>query len=61
MNNVQDPYERKSGELARFAIGFFGFVFGAAGIVIGSIPLTIAGGVLMAIGIVPFALKHYMC
>ncbi|MBI5384930.1 MAG: hypothetical protein HZA90_09615 [Verrucomicrobia bacterium] len=49
---------RGAWDMAHFAVIFFGTVIGAAGIVVSSVPVLLAGGALAGWGVLYFAVQQ---
>jgi hypothetical protein len=57
MNRDTNELQRSPGEFILFAIIFLGFVLGAAGVVVSSVPAWLSGFFLMFLGLCYFMLK----
>ncbi len=52
-----DSTDRPATDLILFALGFIGFLFAAAGVVIPSLPVALVGGFLLLFAVACFALR----
>jgi hypothetical protein len=59
MNGKPDQSQRSLADFVLFALMFFGFVLGAAGVVTSSVPASITGFVLMLLGAMSFSIKGF--
>ena len=55
--NHSDSTDRTTGDFILFALAFIGFLLGAGGLVIGSVPGAITGAVLMLLPILGFIVR----
>ncbi len=54
MNINFDSTDRKLTDYVLFALGFFSFIFGTAGVIAGSPPVSICGWLLMLLAVLSF-------
>jgi hypothetical protein len=57
MDHYSDSTDRKPTDYVLFALGFAGFIFGTAGVMVASKFLTVAGGAMLLLSIFSFRLR----
>jgi hypothetical protein len=60
MSENSPEMERSPAELVLFAIGFVGFVLGAAGAIINSVAAAISGFILLGLAVSGFLLRQFL-
>jgi len=58
MKQSFDADERTGADLVLFAMGFAGFILGAAGLVLRSIAVASIGGLLLSVAVISFCVRR---
>ena len=57
MDTRFDSTDRATGDFVRFALGFVAFMLSAGGMILGSAPTAVTGGVVLVLCVLSFARK----
>ncbi len=58
MDEYSDSTDRKPADYVLFALGFAGFIFGTAGVIVSSKFLTVLGGGMLLLAVFSFRLRE---